>query len=73
MDLDKYIELAEKMVIAAEEYIEANNTFENYKGNLTSKEFELMINESKKSRDKYNKIQVLEDRLCKAERKMKFY
>ena len=64
MDLDKYIELAEKMVISAEEYVKASFEFEEYKDNLSIEEFELMIS---KSGDKYNYICELENRLEEAE------
>lgn len=73
MNLDKYIKLAEGMVIAAEKYIEEKNKFENYKDSLTEEEFKLMISESKESKETCKKIQDLEDRFCKAERKIKFY
>ena len=64
MDLDKYIKLAEKMVISAEEYVKASFEFEEYKNNLSIEEFELTI---PKSGDKYNYICELENRLEKAE------
>lgn len=80
MNLDRYIELAEKMVVALEkmvalkeEYVKANNEFENYKGNLTLEEFEFMINKSKQNKHKYDRIQTLEERLCEAERKMELF
>lgn len=73
MNIDKYIELAEKMVVSAENYIKVNKKFEDYKGSMTAEEFKLMINVSKENEEKYENILELEDRLCKAERKMKFY
>ena len=64
MDFDKYIELAEKMVVLAEKYAEANFEFEEYKNSFSDKEFKSMISQDCK---KYAYICELEDRLEKAE------
>lgn len=71
MNIDKYIDLAEKMVISAENYIQANYNFESYKSNMTIEEFETMINAVEGN--EYKKIQQLEERLCEALEKIKSY
>lgn len=58
-DIDKYIELAEKLTEAGEKHLEAFREFDKYQGNMDVKEFERMIGNDK---DKYIKLQELEER-----------
>lgn len=58
-DIDKYIELSEELVDAGEKHLKALRTFEEYKDDMNSKEFEEMI---KNSVDKYNRLSELEER-----------
>lgn len=58
-DIEKYIELSEKLVDAGEKHLEALRAFDKYKDNMNSKEFEEMI---KNAGAKYIQLNELEER-----------
>ncbi len=58
-DIDKYIELAEKLTEAGEKHLEAFREFDKYKDDMDIEEFEDML---KNAGSKYIKLQELEER-----------